>query len=256
MTLPVAELKVDHDYQHQPYRDAIADLKKEFRPELSGFILVNIRDDGNMYIIDGATRHQVHVDLGLRWIHAEVKRGLSIEEEAQAYIIKAQNKQRQPVDWFHAGVIAKTPSCVMIHTILHEREIVVTSYASVRGGTPSKAMVSCVSHLQRMIRRDPSGDRLCEALDLILDTWGYAKAGLAGGFIETIYDLLAQYGEDINRQGFISKLGGYTITELQDMARTLRHATTPHISLRRAVQRKIIEIYNVGRNRGRIGGDA
>jgi len=256
MKLVVSELLVDYVYQHKPYRDAILDLGKNFQAHLCGLILVNIRADGRKFIIDGASRVQVHIDKGIRYIWAEVMRGLTVQQEAAVYLIRAKNKQRQPVDWFHASVIAGDPECLIIQSILDERKIGIVSFATERGTPDYKATMSCVQTLLRIVRRDPSGHRLSETLDLILDTWGYAKAGLSKGFLESIHGFLAQHANEISRPSFISKVGATEIVDILEMARGLRFNTIPRMSLRSATQRNIVELYNVGRSKGRIVNDA
>src|SRR5262245_26018169 len=102
--LAVAELKIDGAYQHRPYSEHISLLEKEYQPDYSGLILVNIRESGDIYVIDGATRKAVHEKRGYRWIRAEILKGLNQSEEAYIYLLRAKNVQRQPVDWFLAEV--------------------------------------------------------------------------------------------------------------------------------------------------------
>ena len=58
--LAVADLLVDYSYQHRPYASAIDALNKDYQEAYSGFILVNQRADGSLWILDGQTRYAVH----------------------------------------------------------------------------------------------------------------------------------------------------------------------------------------------------
>jgi hypothetical protein len=192
--LSVRDLQVDYAYQHDSYAWAVEEILVDFRPELSGMILVNIRADGRMFIIDGATRREVRLRRGEHWILAEIMRGLTQQQEAEAYLVKAQNKQRQPIDWFVAEVAAGKPQSKMINDILNARGIHVQSYATRRKMVvpPPKAVVSCVKALKRIAPHDSDGSALLDTLDLVLDTWGYDKSVLAGEFLLCIAGILAK----------------------------------------------------------------
>lgn len=250
--LDITQLQVDHSYQHRPYSRAIEDLRRRFHPEHSGFILVNTRGDGTRWIIDGQTRRAVHELLGLRWIRAEILKGLSDAQEAEIYLLKCLNTQRVPVDFFLAELKAQQPMAVLLNDILAQRNIAVESYATEHQHRQVEAVVSCIATLRRLLRRDPDGTEIGEALDLIIATWGYHRRALGGQFIETIHGLMMHYGDDIDKRSFSNKLGAHGLDELHEMARNLRHASTPQLQLRVAMQRKIIELYNVGRQTGRI----
>jgi hypothetical protein len=259
----VAELLVDYAYQHNPYREAIDDLKKVFRRELMGMILINIRPDGTKYIIDGNTRVTVCRELRIRRVCAEMKEGMTQAEEADAYTVKAINTQRQPVDLFKAECIAKKPDAVLIQTILAAHNIEVKSFASEHGPRTAKAYISCVATLKRLLRQerryleaqrargDMDGERmelgnhLKNTLGLIVETWDYESGALGGALIETIHDLLFKYDKLVHKT-FKLKLGNKSLRDLREDARVLRYAKTPQPSLRKAMQEKILELYNLG----------
>lgn len=251
--LNTVEIQVDHDYQHNPYRNAIDALKTVFRPEWMGFILVNVREDGSIYVIDGNTRTTVCRELGMRRICAEIRHGLTQQEEAAAYTIKAINTQRQPVDLFKAECVAGVPEAIRIQTILRQRQIEVRSFASEHSPRTSRAIVACVATLRRLLRREDRdvaagkerAGHLQATIDLIVDTWDYETGSLGGTFIETIYDLLDRYDTLVART-FKTKLAIKSHLALREEARGLRFNKTPQPSLRRAMQEKILEFYNYG----------
>lgn len=245
--LEVGQLFVDYTYQHRPYTRAIADLEKEFNPDISGFILVNIRTDGTIAILDGQTRRAVHEKKRLRHIRAEILRGLSEEEEAAIYLKKCINTQRLPVDSFLAELKAKHPQATLIAKILSQRKLEIESYATQHGQRTGQAVITCVTALKRMLQSDPDGDTLGAALDLIIDTWGYARSAFTAQTLEVIHGLVLRYGSEIDRKIFITKLGHYPLEDIREQGRTLYHASMRHRSLRAAIQEKMIEIYNVGR---------
>jgi hypothetical protein len=248
----ITQLQVDHSYQHPPYPGAVESLRKEFNPAWSGFILVNIREDGTRWIIDGQTRRAVHEQLRLRWIRAEILKGLTDIQEAEIYLLKCINTQRVPVDFFTAELKANRPTAVLLDKILAQRKLAVKSFATEYQHRQADGVITCIATLRRLLRADSEGFYLGSALDLIIETWGYHKSALASTFIQPMHRLLMLHDEDIDKKSFVSKLSGYAIAELQEMARNLRSASTPSPTLGAALQRKIIELYNIGRQTGRI----
>jgi hypothetical protein len=247
--LPVTELLIDYTYQHRSYEWAVEEILADFRPELSGLILVNIRPDGKIFILDGATRWAVRARRQDRWILAEVMRGMTPQQEAAAYLVKAQNKPRQPIDWFVAEVAAGRPQAKLINEILNQRDIFMQSFATRTGMVQGSAVVSCVRALKRIVPLDSDGSSLRSTLDLILDTWGYERRALAGEFLQCIAGLLAKHEGNLVRNRFIEKFREADIGELWEEARKVRTAAIPRISLRRALHIRLVDLYNVGAKR-------
>jgi len=161
------------------------------------------------------------------------------------------------MDLFLAEYKAGDPLAVLLHKILTERSLTMESFATEYQHRNTHAVITCVATLKRLLRlHDPEAIHLGAALDLIIDTWGYVRGVFGGQFIESIFGLVQQYGDDIDRKSFIAKLGQHDFNQLNQMARGLRLNTTPQPTLRTATQRKIIELYNERRQTGRIGGGA
>lgn len=251
--IQVADVLVDYQYQHRPYPQMIESLRKNFLVLYSGYILVSKREDGSYWAIDGQTRTEVHKLLQLRWIRAEILHGLSPVEEARVYLFKCINAKRMPVDFFLAEYMAREPVAVLIHDILDKRDIDIESYAvrQRRRGSDTRPVITCVSFLKRMIKRDPTGDILAMTLDLIRDTWDYTGNTLTGNFIEAIYKLLLVHADELDRKAFISKLSGTIPEELREQALRMRMGTNPRITVMTAMQRVVIDLYNIGRAQAR-----
>lgn len=246
--LPVAELDVDYSYQHRPYASAIDALNKDFREAHSGFILVNRRADGSLWIVDGQTRHAVHKLRNLRWIRAEMLHGFTQAEEAEVYLLKCINATRMLVDFFLAEFIAQRPVAVLIHTILGKHGIAIESYAtSHHHRHASVPVVSCVTTLKRMIGKDPSGATLQMVLEIIKDTWDLNQSTMTSVFLDALHKIFIVHGHDIDRKSFAAKLGAHRPEDLREQAMLLRLGTLPLLSVGTALQRVFIDLYNSGR---------
>jgi hypothetical protein len=166
------------------------------------------------------------------------------------YLIKCINAKRMPVDFFLAEYVAQLPEAVLIHDLLHKRGINIESYATTRRTTRGSSLtpvVTCVSTLKRMIKRDDQGEILGMTLDLIGDTWEYSGNTLTGPFLEAMHKLLMWHADELDRNLFISKLGGTIPEELREKALLLRLGTKPQMTITFAMQQVIIDHYNSGR---------
>jgi len=255
--LAVADLLVDYSYQHRPYASAIDALNKDFQEAYSGFILVNQRSDGSMWILDGQTRYAVHQLREIRWIRAEMLYGLTQAEEAGVYLLKCINAKRMPVDFFLAEFVAGRSMAVLIHKVLATRGIEIESYASTQRYRSAELppVVTCVSYLKRMIAREPTekesgqptGEVLGMALDLIKDTWEYSGNSLTAIFLDSMHRILGLHSEELDRRAFIAKLKEHRPEDLREQALMLRLGTKPLLSTGAALQRVMIDLYNSGR---------
>lgn len=254
--LEVSALLVDYSYQHRPYASAIDALHKDFQMAHSGFILVNQRADGSMWILDGQTRHAVQQLRKLRWIKAEMLHGLTQAQEAEVYLLKCINAKRMPVDFFLAEYVAQRPVAVLIHDVLGTRGIEIESYATTQRhrGMDTTPVVTCVSYLKRMIAREPkdekgnpTGEILGMTLDLIRDTWEYSGNSLTAIFLDSLHKIIVGHADELDRKAFIAKLAGHRPEELREQALLLRLGTKPLLSTGTALQRVMIDLYNSGR---------
>lgn len=245
----ISMLRVDYNYQHPAYTKAQAELRVDYRLDLSGFILVNVREDGSMWVIDGQTRFAVQEELGIPYIRAEIKRGMTLQEEAQAYLIKAVNTQRLPMDFFLAEVLAGDQEAVQIQKILDQRKVTVVrpNQAKLRrrkGGTG----LSCISTLRKLMRIDPSGACLEATLDIVQEVWPDDGQRFQADILRSLHDLFRRFGAEIERKAFVHRLQGFTVRELLDLARNYRFGEPRKVSVMYSLQHIMLESYNRGRS--------
>src|SRR5262245_11506296 len=251
--IEVSRLHVDLSYQHKPYPWAVERLNAQFNPERSGFICVNVREDQpeRYEVIDGQTRKRVHEMRQIRWIRAEIYQGLTREQEAEFYLLRAINTQRQPTDMFEAECTAGRADALLLREILKRRNIVWQSFATPSASQDSRHKVSCIKTLRRLLAIDEGEIHLGGALDLILATWPQDDRALNQTVITSMFHLVQDHGDNIDRKGFINKLSDYSIEELHSSAQKLRLATSPPPTLYNALKRKLVELYNMHRQAGR-----
>lgn len=86
--VPIEQLKIDEDYQREIEEAHVERLLRDFEPLLVGTLAVSLRDDGEMYVLDGQQRLQVFHRLGFgeRKVDAKVWVGLTQAEEAKVFL--------------------------------------------------------------------------------------------------------------------------------------------------------------------------
>lgn len=81
----VNNLKTDMSYQSPVSDSQVRKITKNFDPQKLHTIVVNKRENGSLYIIDGQHRVEALKELGIPMIDATVHEGLTVEEEAEMY---------------------------------------------------------------------------------------------------------------------------------------------------------------------------
>lgn len=89
----VADLNIDEDYQRSLSVSRVRDFARNFDINAAGIILVDARNDGKMYVIDGGHRVAAAKLVNLEYIDAQVFTGLEQSGEA-ALFLAANNAAR------------------------------------------------------------------------------------------------------------------------------------------------------------------
>jgi len=247
----IPTLLVDESYQHRPYAWAIERLRTHFNEALCGLICVNVRpgEPGVYYVIDGQTRKRVYELQHRHWIRAEIHRGLTLKQEAEFYLVRAINTQRQPTDMFAAECTARRPDAVLLAQLLRKHNLAWQPYAT--PGATGHPRVTCIRTLKRLLTINPDGKCLDGALALLLDTWPANPKALTQTVIGAMFYLMRDHGAGMQRKRFVERLGAYKIEDIHSTAQQLRRATTPQPTLYMAFLRKLLELYQVPAPAGR-----
>lgn len=195
--LPAKELKISHEAQRD-FNQARADkIAANFNEDEFGTLEVNYRD-GYYYVIDGQHRRdgaiQVFGDdvLVPCWTHE----GLTVEQEAEKFLLLNDMLPVHAMDKFHVGVTAGRKTEVEVDRIVREHGLTVGHNVSA-GGT-----VAAVAKLTRIYDRDGE-EVLRDTLRTILEAFG--DVGLSANMLAGVALLHARY-RDIDKVRLIEKL--------------------------------------------------
>lgn len=84
--LSIKNLKTDMSYQSPVKEAQVKKIVRDFEPNKLHTIVVNRRDNGLFYVIDGQHRVEALKRLGILSIEAAIHNGLTVEQEAEMYL--------------------------------------------------------------------------------------------------------------------------------------------------------------------------
>lgn len=115
----VDSLRVDHTYQRDPKVSLINSIAAAYDLALAGYIVVNRRASGALYVIDGQQRYLGAKKAGEPEVLARVFNGLDRKTEAQYYDRLNDTKPQQVHERFKAALVAGDPATTRIYAIVH-----------------------------------------------------------------------------------------------------------------------------------------
>lgn len=106
--LPLTSLKVDSKMYQRPIQRHVKSIAQNWKDDKCDPLLVNYREDGFFYIIDGQHRYESAKMRGMESLVCSVLVGLSIKEEADLFVEQNNDtKKLSPYDTFKANLCRK-----------------------------------------------------------------------------------------------------------------------------------------------------
>lgn len=152
--MPLSDMYVDTldlgGYQRDPQQrpKVIAQIVQEWDPIKAGHLLVNVRDDGRVFVIDGAGRREAMLHLGIGEWMCDVYTGLSQQQEADIFhSVNAVRRALHTFTKFNARVMAgHEDACAILH-------IVTTNGFQLMPANSSPTYISAVDTLSEIYDR-------------------------------------------------------------------------------------------------------
>lgn len=117
--LPLDALRIDRHYQRDTKTTLVNTIGAAFDIALAGFIVVNRRKSGHLFVIDGQQRMAGARKAGEVEILARVFEGLDTKTEAQYYDKLNDTQPQTPHERFKAAYAAGDPQVHSIYSIVH-----------------------------------------------------------------------------------------------------------------------------------------
>lgn len=218
-TVNVDDLMVDIRCQQPPRPTTVAKMQKfGFDIAAVGTITVSVRNDGTKVIIDGQTRWKCAKEVGVKHLPAELWHELSPADES--WLFRRLNEKSNPpaIHKFRNDVNANDPDANGIVDILYKWSWDLSEGASADG------KFLAVTVAKRIYTREGkefrakcmTGPELFnETIRVATMAWGHKREAVDGQLISGIAVLLAKYGDKVDTDLLIRKLGALTAIQVR-----------------------------------------
>jgi len=235
------DLHIDRSYQRDPSNAKIVQIAQRFEERAAGHLIVSVREDGSMYIMDGQHRYLALKRLARPDVLCEFWYGLSVADEATIFVeCNFQRAIPRSAAVYRARLVAKDPIAVDIQSVLDELGLRVVNSVSHNKRLPGG--VWAINAVERIYKAG-GRDGLVYILGIAHGTWPTEPAGTSAAIMLGLYNFWATYRQRLPKDWY-KKLEQYTPRQLERDART--HAELHHTSLNMGMARAILSLFNKG----------
>lgn len=191
--IPVADIKVDMQYQRPLVMGHVRKIAKEFDNKALGVLLVSERADGSHWVIDGQHRLAALRLLGRveDAVPCHVYRNISVSDEALIFHMQTQRRQISPVDRFKARLFAGEETAITIDRIISRHGLQVQGYSA-------KGNLAAIVQVER-IHAAHGEDRLNEVLTIAMSVLDGSNAGPSAAILDGINAFISRYEHLMDR---------------------------------------------------------
>lgn len=206
----VADLCIDPAAQRKLSRPWVKARVPEFDVDQLGYIVVNKRTNGKLFVVDG--QHRVELMRAVGWgdqqIHAEMFVGLSLPDEAALFIARQLRRTVTKFDKFRISVTAEDPVACHIDRIVKQAGLVVSDQS--RDGH-----ICAVDALERVYlgggiasaQEGPAA--LSKALKILVRAWGQQSSSVNGKVIQALGLVFLRYNGSVDEPDLTKKLAPF-----------------------------------------------
>lgn len=238
----VKSLRVDA-YQREIDPLRIKKIIKDFDINLLGVIVVSLRD-GMMNVIDGQHRVMVCMALGIKHVMAEIKEGMTLEEEAKYFnACNGANGESKPLkahDVFKAKIVGKDEEALGLERIAANNGL---KFGKASGTNTLVAYKT----ITNMYRKD-GPMHIDRVLSIIKASWGGSAISFHNNILVGVSEFVKVYGFDRNYsdKNFIKQMSKVDPSRL---VREIKSDTTTNVTKVKSMN-SLFKYYNLGlRNR-------
>jgi hypothetical protein len=249
----ISELRIDPEAQRRLDPNWVKAHVSKFDPDQLGYIVVNKRADGKLYVIDG--QHRVELLRAVGWgdqsIQCECFDGQTQANEAALFLRRNDRKSVRTFDKFRVSVTSGDDMHTDIDRIVRHQGLTVSDQCL-------EGHVVAVAALQRVYSGAGIGSAkegpaaLARTLKTIQRAWGKGASGFQGHLISGLGMVQLRYNGKLDQEALAEKLAPFPggapgllgkAKAIQDMrGRPLHHC----------VASVIVDTYNKGRRVGKV----
>jgi hypothetical protein len=249
----VADLKVDPEAQRKLSMPWVKERVSTFDVDQLGYIVVNRREEGGTYVVDGMHRVELmrQVGWGDQNIHAEIFDGLTQAEEAELFNARNDRRAVRKYDRFRIAFTARDEQAVAITRIVHRAGFVISDQAG-------DGHIASIEALERIYTGGGIGsttegaEALGRTLNMVGAAWGKTYASVQGDIIRALGMVNLRYAGNIDEKALIKKLSSFSggPSGLVGRGRSLKELSGRPIF--HCIASIVVDLYNRGRRVGNI----
>lgn len=221
-------------------------MAEHFKPHALGTITVSMRDDGSLVILDGAHRTAAARQIGYKDdLPATVIAGLTLEQEAEIFLLLNDFKSPSIISRFYARVVMGDPVAVDIHRILeaHGWKVIQSNDAG------CIASIGTIERVYRNAAGTQADGEYPEVLDYVLDVltaaWEYDGKGVTQHHLLAIAQLFGRFGQSIDTKKLVTEMSYTRPDVLLGKGKVLRDVQGGTVSA--AIAKILVGAHNKGR---------
>lgn len=251
--VPLPDLNVDPEAQRALVPGWVKAHVPKFDVDQLGYIVVNKRSNGKLYIVDG--QHRVELMRAVGWgdqaIHAEMFSGLTQAQEAELFLARNDRRAVSRYAKFRVAVTAGDPMAVDIDRIVRAHGLVVSDQS--RDGH-----VVAVDALERVYQgggiasAKDGAAALGKALTVAVQAWGNQPSSVNGRVIHAIGLIFLRYGSTIDDKDLIRKLAPFPGGAPGILGKGRSSQEIRGRPLHHCIASILVDLYNKGRRVGKI----
>lgn len=203
LVISLEDIGIDKRYQREPTVSRSKQISKSFDKQAAGRLVVNMREDGTLWLIDGQHRRLAMMMAGIKEWSCDVLYGLTIEEEAKLFAVRNSNTSvASMLEKHHAKVMYKDPIATAIHDMVYSLGLYIPRKSGKMNGESALIAVGCLYDLYASCK----SERLLYILTFIKKTWGIRKKAYSQYMIEGVERFTRRHYNQFREDRFIKQL--------------------------------------------------
>jgi hypothetical protein len=182
------DLMVDLSYQRELVESKVNRIVKEYNSKAIGVVILSLRENGDLFIIDGAHRIAALKKMGLgnQDVNSIVYFGLSLPQEAELFVLLNENRSKPKQSAIHkASAKAGDVDSAEIEAMLSRLGLTI-------GDKPGVGIIRAVGLLHK-VNEKISISNLEKSLRILRDAFGMHSSSFQAEFIVAISMIVVKY---------------------------------------------------------------
>lgn len=201
----------------------VSDMAEKFNPMALGTITISQRPDGSLVVIDGAHRTAASRQAGYtNPLNATIHTGLTIEQEAQLFLLLNATKTPSVISKFLVRVVMGDPDAVAISDII-------TAHGWKVSPSAEPGCLAAIDKVEK-IYRNGAGTKadgvyphlLDQVLEVVTAAWEHDNKSTNGAILQAVAQLYGRFEGGVQTKKLVEEMAHTRPDVLLGKAKTLR----------------------------------